>query len=149
MAAAAVCILEVVLPINGQSYQEIPDYKKLKRRSVRLEGAESKIKNIGYLVEHPTDIVLSGEAFDGQFISILVFVHMGTRLSAQTLERVINELICEPVTITNAGYNGSINCTLLFRSLGDVKEKNRAYPLVFSVKSSDIDRQLFFETFKY
>ena len=150
MAGTATCILEVTLPMNGHSYQEIAGYEDLKRRISTPLGVAGKIKNEPYLIEHPTDIVLSGEAFQNRFISALVFVHCGTNLAPWTLERVVDDLICEPVTITNSGYKGAVNCTLLLRSLGSIEEDaGRAYPIVFSVKSSDLSKQLFFEASKY
>jgi len=148
MAGMAVCVLEVVLPVNVQSYKEAEEYETAGRSTIIPVGVTGAIQNNSYIVEHPTDIILTGDIFDRQYISALFFVHTGTKLAPWTLERVIDDLICEPITITNAGYKGAVNCTLLLRSLGKLDDSN-VRPILFSVKSSDLQQQLFFQAFKY
>ena len=148
LASQQICILEVILPLNGNSFQQIKDYKNYTRRSLDpFNGALNKTTN-SHLIEHPTDIILSGESISNQYVSILFFVHIGTKLSDKTLERVKSNLACPPITITNGGHKGAVNCSLLVRTLG-VLPDGKALPIVFSVKSSDLSRQIFFEAYKY
>lgn len=148
LAGQQICILEVILPLNSKSFQEIRGYKNYSRNSIDpLDSDLNEITN-SHLIEHPTDIVLSGERIINRYVSILFFVHIGTKVSEQTLDRVKNDLLCAPITLTNNGYKGAVNCSLLIRSLGELPH-DEALPIVFSVKSTDLSKQVFFEAYKY
>jgi len=145
LAAQALCVMEVIIPVHDTSFKEV---NNVKNESIRPVAVRSSIKNDPYIVEDPADIILEGEAFQNKLISVLVFVHTGTMLAEWTLARVRDDLICEPITITNTGYKGPINCTLLIRPL-DALSKDVVHPMIFSVKSVNKQKQLFFEVIKY
>lgn len=148
LAANQVCILEVILPLNSCSFQEVKGYKNHSRNAVDPLSASLDEIAKSHLIEHPTDIVLSGENINNKYVSVLFFVHIGTKLSDKTLEHVKNDLVCPPITLTNKGYRGAVNCSMLIRTLGDVRN-DKALPIVFSVKSTDLSKQIFFQAYKY
>jgi hypothetical protein len=147
IAGQAVCVTEVIIPINTKSFQHIENYKE-PPTAVIPKKVTTKIVNNPYVAEHPKDIIFEYSTFKNKVVSILFFVHTGTRLAPWTLEKVQDDLICEPITITNVGYKGAINCTILVRILDDIDD-SKALPLIFMLKSSDPAKQVYFETIKY
>jgi hypothetical protein len=148
LAAQALCVLEVIIPVHSTSFKKVNGYTKNQKASVKPKVVKSSIKNNPYIIEHPADIILEGSAFQDKIISVLIFVHLGTKLAPWTINRVKDNLICEPITIINTGYKGPVNCTLLMRSLGQMEE-DCVHPIIFSMKSIDKQKQLFFEVIKY
>lgn len=148
LAAQQICILEVILPLNSCSFQEVKGYKNYARNAIDPFSTSLDEITKTHLIEHPTDIILSGEDIYNKYVSILFFVHTGTKLTDITLGRVRNDLVCPPITLTNKGYKGAVNCSMLIRVFGDVPN-DKALPIVFSVKSTDLSKQIFFQAYKY